>query len=131
LKECDDEVKYQSLKNNDNLIYDLDTVTALKELIPVSTKFFTNKINDESHSLYVSSKETYISYFVKVKYIPEADIPKAEDIHIPYEVRYIRSCRWFTVGEIMELEEKDFHKRLQITKILQRIKNYLDNGAFV
>nr|QZX42978.1 hydrolase [Mimivirus sp.] len=99
-------------------------------MILVSQKFYTDKITEYVLPIYVSSKETYISYFVKVKYIIENDLPKAEDIHINYEDRYLRDCQWFTLDEILNLCEKDFHKRLQITRIQQRITKYYEKGLF-
>lgn len=121
---------YNLLKNNDNLVYDDETITILKNLITKSQQYFSEKINEVVLPVYISSKETYISYFLRVKYIPEEDLPQAEDIHIPYEVRYLRTCKWFSYEELMELDEKDFHKRLQITRIQQRIQNYYEKGLF-
>ena len=122
---------YNILKDNDKLCYNDNAISVLKNLIPISQKYYLEKITEFVSPIYVSSKETYISYFVKVPYIPEADIPRAEDIHIPYEVRYIRSCQWYTLEELIELNEKDFHKRLQITKIQNRIQNYCKKGLFI
>jgi len=134
LKEKNDDESnkmYDLLKENDNLSYDIDTIKILKKLISISQKFYTDKITEYVLPIYVSSKETYISYFVKVNYIPEKDLPRAEDIHILYDDRYIRKCKWFSINEILILQEKDFHKRLQITKIQQRIYNYYNKGLFI
>ena len=121
---------YNMLRENNDLEYDDTAVKILKRLIPMSQKYYADKITEFVLPIYISSKETYISYFVKVDYIPESDLPRAEDIHIPYEIRYIRTCKWFTVDELISLNEKDFHKRLQITRIQQRIRNYYDKGLF-
>ena len=124
------ESNYHLLKDNKNLFYDKDAVDILKTNIPLSQKFFTEKIIEFVAPIYLSSKETYISYFIYVPYIPESDIPRAEDIHIPYEDRYLRRCKWFSYHELSMTNEKDFHKRLQITKIQQRINNYYKKGLF-
>lgn len=121
---------YNALKDNINLYYDQEIIGTLKNLIPESQKYYTDKITEFVLPIYISSKETYISYFVRVPYIPEKDLPRAEDIHIPYESRYLRNCQWFSFDEIMKLNEKDFHKRLQITRIQQRINNYYEKGLF-
>ncbi|MEM3063066.1 MAG: hypothetical protein QW303_05960 [Nitrososphaerota archaeon] len=121
---------YDNLKNKDDLTYDERIVRDLKKLIPVAQKFYYDRITEYVIPIHVSSKETYISYFVKVKYIPASDIPKAEDIHINYNVRYLRTCRWFSFEELMCLDEEEFHKRLRITKIKQRIDNYRARGFF-
>ena len=121
---------YDLLKDNDTLFYDDYIIDILKKLIPISQKYYYNKIMDLTSPIYVSSKETYISYFVKVPYIPENEIPRAEDIHIPYDVRYIRKCEWYTFNKLMELNPTDFHKRLQITKIQHRISNYYHKRLF-
>ncbi|XWV25995.1 hydrolase [Tupanvirus soda lake] len=127
-EECD---KYfDILKDNEDLEYDNETIKILKNLIPLSQKYYADKITEFVLPVYISSKETYISYFVKVEYISEDYLPKAEDIHIPYENRYIRNCKWFSFDELMALDEKDFHKRLQITRIQQRIQNYYEKGLF-
>lgn len=121
---------YDSLKDNNELKYNDKSINILKHLIPLSQKFYTDKITEFPAPLYVSSKETYISYFVKVDYIPETDLPRAEDIHIPYDYRYIRMCKWFSVDEVTNSNKKIFHKRLQITRLQQRIKEYYDKGLF-
>lgn len=123
-------INYNLLKDNKNLLYDTDTIEILKKSIPMSQMFFMEKITEFAVPIYVSSKETYISYFVYVPHIPENEIPRAEDIHIPYEQRYLRKCKWFSYTEILMLNERDFHKRLQITKIQHRIKNYYKKGLF-
>ncbi|QGR54092.1 nudix hydrolase [Moumouvirus maliensis] len=121
---------YDLLKDNQKLNYDIDTIQLLKDIILLSQKHYCDKITEYVLPIYVSSKETYISYFVKVKYIPEQDIPKAEDIHINYEDRYLRDCKWFSLDDVINLNEKDFHKRLQITRIQQRIMKYYEKGLF-
>ncbi len=121
---------YDMLKNNIELSYDNDTIEILKKLILLSQNFYADKITEFVLPIYISSKETYISYFIRVPYIPQEDLPRAEDIHIPYESRYLRNCQWFSFDELMELNEKDFHKRLQITRIQQRINNYYEKGLF-
>lgn len=121
---------YDKLKDNENLVYDTETVEQLKDLIVKSTKFFADKIDDIISPIYVSSKEIYISYFVKVDFLNEKHIPRAEDIHIHYEDRYIRTCEWITYENLLKLNEKDFHKRLQITKIQHRVRNYYEKGLF-
>lgn len=121
---------YQLLKHNEALYYDEETINILRSLIPISQKYFVKKITEFVIPIHASSKETYISYFVKVEYIPSDDLPKAEDIHIEYEDRYMRTCKWFSYDEILDMDEKDFHKRLQITRIQQRIINYYEKGLF-
>lgn len=131
LKEQTDEqssLLYEKLKDNPSLSYDDESIEKLKQTINLSGQFFFDRINAYVNPIYVSSKEIYISYIIKVQYIPIADIPRAEDIHIPYRDRYVRECKWFSLDELMLLEEDDFHKRLQITKIKNRVKNYCDKG---
>lgn len=121
---------YQLLKGNINLDYNEQTTSILLNTIPVAQKFFVDRITEYVIPIYISSKEIYVSFFVKVMYIPESDIPNAEDIHINYSERYLRTCKWFSYGEIMEMNEKDFHKRLQITKIQRRIEDYYHKNLF-
>ncbi|MEM0354007.1 MAG: hypothetical protein QXW79_00360 [Thermoplasmata archaeon] len=121
---------YENLKSKDDLTYDERIVEDLKKIMPIAQKFYYDKITEYVIPIHISSKETYISYFVKVKYIPASDIPKAEDIHINYKIRYIRTCKWFSFEELMCLNENEFHKRLRITKIKQRIDNYYAKGLF-
>lgn len=127
----DNKTYYNLLKENENLFYDDDTVAILKKLIQLSQKYYYDKITEFASPINISSKETYISYFVKVPYIEIEDIPRAEDIHISYDVRYIRNCYWYTLEDLMNLNEKDFHKRLQITRIQSRISNYCKKGLFI
>jgi len=120
---------YEKLKNNVLLEYDDDTISKLINIIPIAQKHFANKI-DES-TLSISSRDTYICYFVKVNYIPAKDLPTAEDLHISYTERYTRICKWFTFDELMNFETTDFHKRLQITKIKSHIKIYHEKKLFI
>ena len=134
LKSVDDDFSkkmYNVLKHNDELYYDAEAVNNLIALIDKSKLYYSELITQNMVPLYTSSKEIYISYFIKVVYVPEEDLPNAEDIHIPYEYRYIRTCKWYTINEIMAFDEKDFHKRLQITKIQQRIQNLYSKNMFV
>lgn len=121
---------YDLFKDNPSLSYDQETIELLKKTIVESQKYFVDKITEYVSPIYISSKETYISYFVQVKYIPESDIPRAEDIHIPYTLRYMRECRWFTYNELINMKDIEFHKRLQITRIQQRISSYCAKGLF-
>lgn len=122
---------YQLLKHNDALFYDEETIILLRNLIPISQKHYIDKITEFVVPIYASSKEIYITYFVKVDYIPAEELPQAEDIHIDYEDRYMRTCQWFSYEEVLKLGEKEFHKRLQITRIQDRIKDYYNKGLFI
>lgn len=121
---------YGLLKNNIDLYYNEKTITTLKKLIIEAQQYYFDCINQYASPLYISSKETYISYLIKVDYIPENDLPAAEDIHVNYEEKYLRVCKWFTIKELTEMNVKDFHKRLQITRIQQRLQNYNSKGLF-
>ena len=121
---------YNLFKDNPELSYTPETIELLKQTIIKSQLHYMDKITEFVSPIHISSKETYISYFVNVAYIPATDLPRAEDIHIDYELRYIRECRWFSYTELMMLNEKDFHKRLQITRIQQRIASYCEKGLF-
>lgn len=130
-KSVKNDAYYNLFKDNNELKYDDHTIAKIKKIIPKSQEYFSANITKYIAPIYISTKETYISYFVKVSYIPEEDLPRAEDIHIPYEQRYIRNCKWLSTNEILALDEKDFHKRLQITRIQERIKKNIDKGVFV
>jgi len=125
-----DKELYDALKNNPNLEYPLDVIEKLRKLIPISQIYFANKISQYASPLFTNSKEIYISYFVKVEYVPIEDIPSAEDIHIVYEDRYRRTCQWLSLGQILSMNEQLFHKRLQITKVQRRIDNFNAKGLF-
>jgi hypothetical protein len=125
-----DDKLYESLKDNPSLLYDDDTIMNLKNIIPNSTRHYASKITSYVDPLYVNIKEIYISFFVKVMYIPENDLPRAEDIHINYEDKYLRTCKWFSIDEVLSMNEREFHKRLQITKIINRIKNFYHKDVF-
>jgi hypothetical protein len=120
---------YEKLKNNLLLEYDSDTIAKLINIIPMAQKYFADKIDDST--LCVSSRDTYLSYFIRVNYISAKDIPIAEDLHISYAERYTRICKWFTFDELMNFETTDFHKRLQIAKIKNYIKLYHDKNLFI
>jgi len=110
---------------------DSDTVNELLRIIPLSQAYFTNKIQGYERKIFIYSKEIYISYFLRVNYLPADDLPKSEDLHIPYVERYTRKCKWFTYDELMKVDPQKFHKRLQITKIKQRLKYFYDHHLFI
>lgn len=116
-------ISYNS--NHDDSISDM-----LPNLIKESKQYYENKLNKKSNLMYISSKEIYISFFLHIPYIECEKIPIAEDLHVFYEERYTRECKWFSYDELMELDDRDFHKRLQITKIKKRIINYFEKGLF-
>ena len=123
-------LNYELFKDNPDLSYDEQTVNILREKINEGKKYFSDKITEFVSPIHTSSKETYISYFVKVEYIPETDIPRAEDIHIDYDVRYLRECKWISVSELLGMNVNEFHKRLQITKLQRRIACYCNKDLF-
>lgn len=131
MSEPDFDKYYDLLCDNPDLEYDDSTISFLCKLIPNAQKYYIERINEFALPIYASSKEIYITYFLKVNYIPDEKLPSAEDIHIPYETRYIRTCKWLSYDDVLDLNEKDFHKRLQITKIQNRIRNYFEKGLLV
>lgn len=121
---------YEEFKHNDALQYDESSVEKLVQLFDEAQTYYANKITNYVLPIHISSKETYISYFVRVPYIEASDIPKAEDLHIYYETRYLRTCKWFSIQDIENLQDTDFHKRLQITHVRQRILKYHQKNIF-
>lgn len=126
-KEKNDKL-YDIFKNNIN--HEETIINSLIDAIPKSQEYYENKITEYVVPLFINSKETYISYLLEVPWIPEEDIPNAEDIHIPYHVRYLRECRWFSYEEIINLNITEFHKRLQITNIKNKIISFYKRGLF-
>lgn len=133
IKEKAHEMHYEIFRNHGDIYY-LDRnpshIDTLNKNITLATKYYDEKINKYPVPLNVSSKETYISYFLRVPYIPDTDLPGAEDLHINYKIRYTRKCKWFSFDDIILLSETDFHKRLQITKVQNRIKSYHEKHLF-
>jgi hypothetical protein len=102
----------------------------LKTVIPKSSKYYEDILRSNNIPLYVHSKTTYVSYFLKVPFIPSNFFPAGEDLHIDYEDRYKREFKWFTLGELNRLHNKEFHKRLQIMFIKDKINVYKNRGYF-
>lgn len=118
------------LKKNDTLSYDATAVSILCELIPRAAKYYANIIDTDS-AMYVHVGDIYISYFMQVDYVPVDIIPNAEDIHINYNVRHLRTCKWISYDELMNLRIRDFHRRLQITKIQHKIREIFSKKLLV
>lgn len=118
---------YHELKGIDKT-YSPERAEMIQNLLPEARNYYSEIINKYHLNTYVSCKEKYISYLVRVEYIPEFDLPLSEDMHIEYEDRYFRDCRWFKMKELSNLKEDDFHKRLQITKAKPRIEEMYYNG---
>uniref|UniRef100_A0A6C0LU79 Nudix hydrolase domain-containing protein n=1 Tax=viral metagenome TaxID=1070528 RepID=A0A6C0LU79_9ZZZZ len=124
-------VNFELLKNNDSLEYDENALNILRNMISQSTIYFKDKIDKYISPIYLCSRDaTYVSYFLKVEFIPENDIPKAEDIHLNYLDKYRRTCKWFSISELLRIDENNFHKRLQVTKIKQKIMKYQSENLF-
>lgn len=122
---------FNSLKNKKSLFYDSETVSMLRKILHNSQIYFTNKLLEYNYPLFVSSQETYISFFLKVIYIPKQHIPNAEDIHIDYNYRYKRSCEWFTLDQLLKLDNSSLHKRLQITNLKTKVQFLYENEFFI
>src|SRR5690606_7615491 len=129
LKEINDIDNY-TIVSNYNVTKNSDVSNILPDLIIKSKKYYEDKLNKKENLLYLSSKEVYVTYFLDVQYIPYDHLPLAEDLHIHYEDRYIRECKWFSYDEIVKMDDTMFHKRLQITKIKKRIMSYYENNVF-
>lgn len=122
---------YTNLKNNNKTNYSPEELGLLRQIMTEATAYFKKKLSDNLNDcLYVSCQETYISFLLRTDYVPIVDIPRAEDMHVDYEVRYMRTCKWFTYDELINLDEQLFHKRLQITKIRERIKKMYHDNKF-
>jgi hypothetical protein len=121
---------YQNIINYNKYRNKID-VNLLQNTINKSKTYFCKKIEQYVKPIHASSKEIYISYFVKVKYVNEKIIPIYEDLHIKSDIKYKRSCKWLSIKDIKNMDDTDFHKRLQITRIKKRILNYYDKNLFV
>lgn len=121
---------YQLIKNNHEVEYDAQIIKKLGTIIPDSTSFFAKQIQSNIYPMYTSCKEIYISYFLYVPFVPASDIPRAEDIHIFYEKRFMRRCKWISLEKILKMKDHQFHKRLQITKIKQKIIDLNNKSLF-
>lgn len=132
LIERSDEESKQLLKSitDKSYLYDDSVLLKLQHTLNFSKDYFKDKINEFVIPMYISSKEIYISYFIKVTYVPEEYFPDYEDIHVYYDNRYTRECKWFTLEELLDMKEEFFHKRLQITKLQKKIKKYYINDLF-
>lgn len=76
------------------------------------------------------SRDTYTCYFMPVKYINSADFPSGEDLHVYYDDRYQREFKWMTCDELSSLGDRDFHKRLQVLKIKDKIRGLCETENF-
>lgn len=114
----DTELLFSQLKDNPSLIYDKKALKSLVDLIPVASKMYEEKIASDPTYICVNSNHAYSTYFIEVPYVPAEELPRAEDIHIPYKNRYIRSCKWFTMAELNGLARNHLHKRLHLARII-------------
>jgi hypothetical protein len=129
LKGRENDEIYQKLKDNPDFYYTKQTINELKKLIDEAKVHYRIALNDYDR-LRLQVKDVYVSYLVKVDYIDALDFPRCEDVFMNYEDKYIRQCRWFTYDELQGLETKDFHKRIQIMHIKERIEQFYKNNVF-
>jgi hypothetical protein len=124
-------------ENNDlfseltNTNYSSNTIDKLKDIFKKSTDYYTTKLNKYDLKFNLHIKEIYVSYFLHVPYVNADSFPKSEDIHLEYDYRYIRQCKWFKYDDIIEIDENEFHKRLQIMKIKNKIQDLWHQRFFI
>jgi len=121
---------YELLKDRPDLKYPDEAVQVLLKILPESQKYFMHKIKQYVMPIYINMRDIYISYFIRVPYLPETDIPRCEDLHIDYQERFLRTCKWFNYEELMGLNDQEFHKRLQVSQIKKRVSNFYQRGIF-
>ena len=92
----------------------------MKEIIPESISHFSLKLKN-ANAPYIYNGKKYVCYLMKVNYIPETDIPQFEDMHIDYDDRYYRECKWFSLAELKKLDKWSFHRRLHNANLLGHI----------
>lgn len=120
-----DNPDYNDFTSNNNDEYTDFKTKMLRLYIGESIEYFKNRLNNKMSAY---SNDTYITFFMRVEYINENEFPESEDMHIKYQDRYKRICKWFCCEEILNLD--DLHKRLQIVNIKSKIDLLLKNGYF-
>jgi len=128
LKDINNDELYSKLKHNESNKnnYNNETTKELINMIPIANEHYIDKIKKKYIS--INARNTYMSYFIKVPYISADDLPKSEDMHIPYTFRYTRNCKWFTYEEMMGCD--NFHSRLHAAKIKKKLKYFHDKKLF-
>lgn len=122
---------FELLQHRDDMTYSDNAVVSLKKLLPIAKTYYNIKLRNQNQELKLKIKETYASYFIYVPYIEANIIPKAEDLHVDYDVRYMRECKWISFTELLEINDDEFHKRLQIVKIKARIQDLFNRNLFI
>lgn len=122
---------FELLQHRDDMSYSDDAVVNLKKLLPIAKTYYNIKLRNQNQELKLKIKETYASYFIYVPFIEAEIIPKAEDLHVDYDIRYMRECKWISFNELKEMNDEEFHKRLQIVKIKARIQDLFNRNLFI
>jgi len=121
---------YTELLHNKDMYYSPETLDKLKDTFVMSRDYYIDKLNCYELNFNLHIKEIYVSYFLYVPFISDDSFPRSEDIHLDYEYRYIRQCKWISLNDILTLDETEFHKRLQIMKIKNKIQDLWDQNFF-
>lgn len=104
-------------------------IHSIVSLLPLSKKHFTDKLS--KCPMYINLRNSYTTFLLRVPYIDVNDLPPAEDIHVNYEKRYYRECKWFSLDEFTSLEQADFHQRLHAHKIKNIVMSYYSRGMLI
>jgi hypothetical protein len=125
-------------KKNPKLLYDIlaryewnfDNLEHLQlmELIDDSSNHYKQLLMQRL-DMYFKSKNGYICYFVPIEYIDPSLLFPSEDIHIAYDSRYIRECKWFTYEELRNLGNNK-HKRLVYTNMNMILDDLISKDKF-
>jgi 8-oxo-dGTP pyrophosphatase MutT (NUDIX family) len=133
LKETDN-ILYNQLKqdnydakNKDHNKMVADTIVSIMK---DAKTYYYNKLS-ATQPLFINNKTTYVSYFLPVEYIPTDELPKAEDMHVDYETRYWRTCRWFNYQEIINMDDRIMHSRIRVSPIKNKLMYYFKNRMLI
>jgi hypothetical protein len=125
----DNDLLYAEISKSDT--FKPESLDALRDNFTPSRDYYLDRINTyDSDKFNLHIKEIYVSYFCWVPWIHQDDFPEHEDIHMYYEYRYVRECRWLTIDEVLALDDGEFHKRLQIMKIKNKIQDLWEQKLF-
>lgn len=114
-----------------NLNYE-ETIKTITNNLTNANDYYINKLKESRWPPNASSKDMYVTYFMKVPFLDADILPKWEDLLVnsPKEEKFKRLCKWFTVQEIFDLPTTEFHSRLQIVKFQKRLGVEFIKGTF-
>lgn len=107
----------------------------LTSQIKDGTEYYYQRLLN-SPTMYINNQDSYVVFFLEIPYLPSSHLPLHEDMHIEYEDRYQRICKWVDLKTLNNLPVASLHIRLRtktwekkLKHVIQKIENICQSNS--